>query len=440
MGTSVVRELTAEERARMVEARQEMAQAGAQGCSTRFNFLAAFDGTHNDENNLSLSGTRLSTNVSQLGSQGKITSQVNPALQARYYPGVGTGGDQGGLVNAAVLPTPAIQAAAEKGYSDFRDAAINYLQQNPDATPADIGAATTGFSRGGAVAIRFAQLVHERGLTDNDGRVIAPPGSVPITGMALIDPVARFVDAPMHIPPNVRPPVLSVIADHETRTDFRPLYYSDDPRVRHVHHPGNHVGTGGGYDPHGTAASVLEGVTGYFQQRGIGIADVPPERRHDPSAPQLLYTEVWQTARNGDVWENEDGSRNAVWRHDPPAAGRIGAKPQVPPAHEAWLDKARQELGPRLQAAGFSPEMCERVIIGCVCQAASYSPAGAEPPRFLLGKDQQRLGVLHPPGILQEMRLDEVLQGPSMDGAGVTVAEQMRGQMVHEAAHPATAR
>src|SRR5690554_1667645 len=175
------------------------------------------------------------------------------------------------------------------------------MSENPDATPADIGAAVVGFSRGGAAAIRFAQLVHERGLTDSDSRVIAAPGSVPVTAMALIDPVARFVDAPMHIPPNVQGAVLSVIAEHESRTDFRPLYYADDPRVRHVHHPGNHVGTGGGYDAHGTAASVLEGVTGYFRQRGIGIAEVPPERRHDPEAPQRLYTEIWQTARNGDV-------------------------------------------------------------------------------------------------------------------------------------------
>ena len=240
--------------------------------------------------------------------------------------------------------------------------------------------------------------------------------------MALIDPVARFVDAPMHIPPNMRGPVLSVIAEHENRTDFRPLYHADDPRVRHVEHPGNHVGTGGGYDAHGTAASVLEGVTGYFQQRGIGIADVPPERRHDPQAPQLLYTEVWQTARNGDVLENEDGSYKAVWRHDPPSRGRIPDIPRVSPEHQAWLDKARQELGPRLEAAGFSPEMCERIMAGCVREAAERGHAGASPaPAFLLGKDGQRLGVLHPSGVLQEMRLDELQLDPpvapmQMDG------------------------
>ena len=82
----------------------------------------------------------------------------------------------------------------------------------------------------------------------------------------------------------------------------------------------------------------------------------------------------------------------------------------MPPSHEAWLEKAGQELGPRLQAAGFSPEMCERIITGCVCQAAGHHPAGTEAPRFLLGKDQQRLGVLHPPGVLQEMEIGQVLE------------------------------
>ena len=414
MGTSVLRELTAEEQARMPLARQAMGVAGAQGCATRFTFFAAFDGTNNDEANLKLSGSELPTNISHLGQQARRAGIDNPWLQVSYQPGVGTGGEQGGLLHAAILPTPAIHAAAEKAYVHFRRAALEYMSENPDATPADIGAAVVGFSRGGAAAIRFAQLVHERGLTDNDGRVIAAPGSVPITAMALIDPVARFVDAPMHIPPNVRGPVLSVIAEHETRTDFRPLYHADDPRVRQVEHPGNHVGTGGGYDAHGTAASVLEGVTGYFQQRGIGIADVPPERRHDPQAPQLLYTEVWQTARNGDVLKNGDGSYKAVWRRDDPALGRIGVRPMVPPEHQAWLDKARQELGPRLEAAGFSPEMCERIVAGCVCQAAGQAVergyAGAAPaPAFLLGKDGQRLGVLHPSGVLQEMRLDELM-------------------------------
>ena len=424
MGTSVVRELTAEERARMPQARQAMAQAGAAGCATRFTFFAAFDGTQNDRLNQTLSGTPLSTNIAQLELQASQAAERNTNLRPKYYPGVGTGGDQGGLINAAVRPTPAIHAAAEKAYVEFSDAAIVYLQQHPDATPADLGAAVTGFSRGGVSAIRFAQLVHERGLTDNDGRVIAAPGSVPITAMALIDPVARFVDAPLHLPPNVQGLVLSVIAEQESRTDFRPLYHADDPRVRHVEHPGNHVGTGGGYDAQGTAASVLEGVTGYFQRRGIGIAEVPAERRHDPHAPQRLYTELWQTARNGDVLHGEDGRPRMVWRHDDPALGRIGVLPRVPPGHEAWLDGFRAQVAPGLRAAGYSPQACERIGAGCVCQAAGQGPVH-EPPRFLLSKDGGQIGVLHRSGQLQELPVQHLLalpeHGPGLAGGAPAV-------------------
>lgn len=414
MGTVVVRELTAGERARMPLARQEMEVAGAQGCATRFIFFAAFDGTNNDEGNLKLSGDPYPTNISHLRAQAREAAENHEGLRSRYYPGVGTGGDQGGLVQAAVLPTNAINAAAEKAYAEFRRAALEHLGR-PGASVADLGAAVTGFSRGGASAIRFAQLLSERGLVAPDGQVLAPPGGIPVTAMALIDPVARFVDVPMHIPPNVQGQVLSVIAEHEHRTDFRPLYHADDPRVTHVEHPGNHVGLGGGYDRQGTAANVLEGVTGYLRRRGVAIAEVPPELRHDPRAPQRLYTEVWQTARNGDVVRSEDGSPKMAWRHDNPAPGRIGVLPRVPPGHEAWLDGFRAQVAPGLQAAGYSPQACERIGAGCVCQAADQGPAH-EPPRFLLSKDGGQIGVLHRSGQLQEMPVQHLLAAPAVPG------------------------
>ena len=75
MGTVVVRELTAEERARMPLARQEMEVAGAQGCATRFTFFAAFDGTNNDEGNLKLSGDPYPTNISRLGEQARDAAE-----------------------------------------------------------------------------------------------------------------------------------------------------------------------------------------------------------------------------------------------------------------------------------------------------------------------------------------------------------------------------
>ncbi|HAJ14384.1 MAG TPA: hypothetical protein DCM06_17735, partial [Comamonadaceae bacterium] len=92
------------------------------------------------------------------------------------------------------------------------------------------------------------------------------------------------------------------------------------------------------------------------------------------------------------------------------------------PEHQAWLDKARQDLGPRLEAAGFSTEMCERIVAGCVCQAAERGYGGAGlAPQFLLGKDGHRLGVLHPSGVLQELSVAQTL-APG-NGAGMRVDE-----------------
>ncbi|MEZ5647231.1 MAG: hypothetical protein R3E99_19100 [Burkholderiaceae bacterium] len=425
MGATIDRPLSAAELARMPEARQEMATAGAQGGATRFTFFAAFDGTFNDEGNLKLSGTALPTNVSQLRKQAHGAD--TPYLESRYYPGVGTGGDQGGVIHAGIWPTQAIEAAANKAYVDLRRAALDYLER-PDATPADLGVAVTGFSRGAASAIRFAQLVNERGLVGPAGEVVAPPGSIPVTAMALIDPVARHVRMPMDIPPNVQGTVLSVIAQHETRTDFRPLYYITDPRVAHVDHPGNHVGTGGGYDPHGTAASVLEGVTGYFQRRGVAMADVAPERRHDPQSPQILYTEVWKTPRSGDLSEDDLGQRPMSWAHDPPGQGRVMVRPRMSPRHADWLRLALAELSPELKARGLDAEGCLRVAVACVRSTAQREAMLGPPRRFMLSADGQRVGVVHEVGVLHEVSVSQAMQTPTLEHLRLLEHEQQPAQ------------
>lgn len=378
---------------------------GERGKPTRFTFLAAFDGTNNDKEHLHFSGDPYQTNVANLGDQGLATKA--PGLETKYYPGVGTGGDQGGFLQAAVSPSSAINSAAESAYKDFRRAALEHLD-TPGATLSDIGVATTGFSRGCATAIRFAQLVNDRGLVDPSGKQIAPPGSIPITGMALIDPVASFVEGPMHIPQNVRGQVLTVMAEHENRSDFRPLYYGDDPRVTTVLHPGNHVGVGGGYDRHGTAANVLEGVTGYFQRRGIALADVPPDRKHDPAQPQHLYTEAYATARNGDVLPRDDGAPLTRWRLDDARPGRIEVRPQNPLAHVAWLKQLERDVGPVLREAGFTPEQCQ--VLAAACARRSGQDGTEMPPlRLLLSKNQPRVAWIDGKERLVEVRIDRAL-------------------------------
>lgn len=408
MGTSVERELTGDELARLPLARSEMAAVGAQGCATKFTFLAAFDGTNNDRARLALAGDPEPTNIGKLAWQADQGGTPDSAVKSRYYPGVGTGGDQGGLVNAGVAPSQAIEAAAQQAYKDFRRAALEHLDRD-GATPADIGAAAVGFSRGCPAAIRFAQLVNEKGLTGPDGKEIIAPGQVPVTGLALIDPVDRFVKQPMDIPPNVRGPVLSVVAEHEHRSDFRAMSYETDPRVREVRHPGNHVGVGGGYDKHGTAASVLEGTTAFFQQRGIRIADVAPEHRHRPELPQQVYTEAYQTAVNGQVLTDEQGKNRLSWRVDDAEKGRQRSQPLLSDAHKATLKQAYGELAPGLKARGLSPEQCLQVSAACTACAARNADWGS-PNRFMLSKDGDRVAVQHTNGRFDEVRVDQALE------------------------------
>ncbi|HEY9097075.1 MAG TPA: hypothetical protein VIN35_15115 [Hydrogenophaga sp.] len=282
------------------------------------------------------------------------------------------------------------------------------MKTTPGATPADLGAAVTGFSRGCPAAIRFAQILNDRGLVADDGTVIAQPGGIPVTGMALMDPVATFVDGPMHIPANVKGQVLAVMAEHENRSDFRPLYFGDDPRVTTVWHPGNHVGVGGGYDPHGTAANVLEGVTQYFQNRGVAIGDVAPELRHDPSQPQRLFTEAYATARNRDVISRDNGEAVTRWRLDDPQMGRVEVRPETPPAHAAWLRALTKDLGPQLREAGLDSSQCDRLAMACAQRAGSQGlPTDAS--HILMSKDKTRLGWLDPQERWQEVHIDRAL-------------------------------
>jgi hypothetical protein len=203
--------------------------------------------------------------------------------------------------------------------------------------------------------------------------------------------------------------VLVVQAEHENRSWFRPLDYGDDPRVTTVKHPGNHVGVGGGYDQHGTAANVQEGVTGYFQQRGVPLASVPPDQRHDPSKPAMIRTEAYQTARNGDVLTDDDGKPQRRWPLDDDSKPRIQVKPQISAQHKAQMRQSYTELAPGLKATGLTPEQCLQVSAACVAKAAEH-PDWGDPRRHLLSKDGERVAVQHQNGRFDELRVDNALQ------------------------------
>jgi hypothetical protein len=95
MGTSVTGTLTTEQMQQEAAKQQAMANvADAPAAARKFQFFAAFDGTNNDKNNLSLSGSSFQTNVANLFKQVE-TVRDNGAtnLTTGYYKGVGTGND-----------------------------------------------------------------------------------------------------------------------------------------------------------------------------------------------------------------------------------------------------------------------------------------------------------------------------------------------------------
>jgi hypothetical protein len=299
--------------------------------------------------------------------------------------------------------------------------------QDPDA---EISINLSGFSRGAAQAVDLANLMEERGVPG-----LYEPGQTRIDSMLLFDPVDMTQGAlntawPTNVKNN-----LVMVALGEDRHIMPAMPVGPTARVLGIPEAA-HANVGGSFNPQGIQAVTLGVALDFQRASGMAVPDAPAhlqpdwnQMQHHDSSRDNYGKRIWSRHEFGRYYE--DAGRAAPSVQD--AVRQRG----VPPGHEAWLEKARQELGPRLQAAGFSPEMCERIITGCVCQAAGHNPAGTEAPRFLLGKDQQRLGVLHPPGVLQEMRLDEVLQHHSPTAPAVPSPERTATPL-HQPAHATT--
>lgn len=311
MGTTLERHLTAAEVQVVQQQREAMGQVHGSPASN-FVFFAAFDGTNNDKDaprddagRLKFSNDLHQTNVANLFDQAEIAKRNNGSLQTGYYRGVGTGGDMGGLLHAGPLPTEPVQEAANKAYREFAEQADKYLRDNPTATYKDISLSSVGFSRGTASQVLLAQMLDKDGLVTEDGRRLAPKGGIEVRGMVMLDPVHSYIKGDLRLPPNVKGDVLVVRADDEFRTEFKAADYSRDPRVKTINLHGNHCGIGGGSHPRGTAAAALEGSTKYLQNSGVTVADVPTSLRFNANEPVPLYSEAYQTARNGDKLYSE---------------------------------------------------------------------------------------------------------------------------------------
>jgi hypothetical protein len=331
----------------------EIVNALAPVAATRFQFVAAFDGTWNSRNDPALSNAPNPTNVDEL--QGLV--QQGDETGSQYYPGVGSRGPLSRLIGASLLPEYEVVTAAEDAYRDFVNQAQTWREKvaaslaPEDRSPErisellDISVSSISFSRGATSQLMFARMLHERGLPDirtsyevqvteiqgeqtivrTETRYsvyLKSPGEVPVAAMLMYDPVGTFVPGNMSVSPNVRS-VLVVGAKDEHRASFAAMQLTDpnnpDPRIQVLWNAGAHSDIGGGYD-YGLGALNLRLGHLFLERSGIGMAEIPPTMQPNPAAMQVHNSAV--KIFTGDYVE--DRPIRQIWK---PAAEREPYQP-----------------------------------------------------------------------------------------------------------------
>jgi Ca2+-binding RTX toxin-like protein len=294
----------------------EIATARAQAASSigpaeavilpgQFVFFAAFDGTNNNRTNLSKSGDPLTTNVGQLSTQVEKAAESNLNLDSGYYPGPGTTDPYFG--DTSINPTPAILTAAYKAYREFAEAASIWLDSHAGGS---VTAMVTAFSRGGAAAAVFSQLLYERGLVDPRGdgtKVLIPPGEIGVSAGFIFDPVYTTIDGNTSFAPNATN-ITILRANDELRFAFKAADNSANPNVTTLPMTGNHTDVGGGTD-NGLGALTLEAATAFFLNKGLSISPVPPERQFNSSQSALHTAQFKAGYPDAELWSVYPGPR-----------------------------------------------------------------------------------------------------------------------------------
>jgi len=286
MSTEIVKDLDTNERVNLENQTQKITgmplpQVDVES-GNQFVFVAHFDGTRNDKDNLALSDSQYPTNVARLHElMGPHANGRN--YVSHYEPGVGTNTDDSWYTrtkNAAFSPSGDMHDAAERAYERFSNKAYQWLKNHPDADPAEaLKVIATGFSRGGGTAAVFSQMLYERGLKDpENGDILVEPGVLGLSGAMIFDPVTTGYEGNERFSPTSRN--INVLrSQHEYRTAFRGTDYGDNPHINIVEVMGNHSDIGGGYD-RGIGAKVLENARALFSNQGYRLNPLSDEMRY----------------------------------------------------------------------------------------------------------------------------------------------------------------
>lgn len=174
------------------------------------------------------------------------------------------------------------------------------MRESPDRSANDIKVAATAYSRGVAGLAVLSHLLYERGLVDDEGRVLIPPAQLGISAGVIYDPVATDMLGNVAFSAATQN-VVVLQANDEYRYLFKGVDYALQEGMTTITIAGNHADIGGGYD-NGIGALTLEGGTQFLQSSGVPIADIPAERRFDPTSPLIIHNEGIDDAGNR-IWD-----------------------------------------------------------------------------------------------------------------------------------------
>lgn len=246
--------------------------------SNAININVNFDGTHN--NGLYPAKGESPTNIHELSKLQRLALGANPD-NTIYMPGVGAQSVPTGTLHPA-SGNPALEASpsnlkafpipAGKEAKEILEKAFRQLEERINATlagnpKAEICINLTGFSRGAAQAVAFANMLNERGIGP------FKPGDARIANMLLLDPVDQTDRALNTKPPTNVANTLVMVATAEGRNIMPAMQVSKDARLQGV--PVVHSGLGGSYNPEGTAAVVLQKGKEFLEKGGVPMADIP---------------------------------------------------------------------------------------------------------------------------------------------------------------------
>lgn len=249
--------------------------------------IFCFDGTDNDPNDakpekkwFGMFGTKdnSASNVFKLHLYfgGDLNNKPTSSEQhSFYYPGVGTYGTWlRQKINAALAPEKMdIRCILNGAGAD--------LQKHYQAGDKIY---IFGFSRGAALARRFASLVRKYvpqiGANEPVVRFVGVFDTVASIGVPNLEddqkPRTRVVFENMTVSPHVQE-ALHLLSIDENRIAFQPVLMNKQDKVTEVWFPGAHSDIGGGFARRGLSDITLRFIIDQMRQRNIGLDLLEPE-------------------------------------------------------------------------------------------------------------------------------------------------------------------